>query len=250
MVGIVLTPDWFLGKDVLIEAFSFIVLAIFSVLAVKNYRLNRNRNFLYIGIGFTLIAIAQLATILTKLVLYYDFGPSQAIGQALVTSGTVSSVDFFYSIGFFFHRFLTLLGVYIIYRLPRARKSAWDYVLVAYFIVISAFITNNVANIFHLTSFVILLLIVGKYHNVYLKNNFLNTRILLFAFGILAFSQLLLIFSGMVNTLDVVGNLFELISYTILLGLVIRILKHGKKKKSYGHHLRYVGDNPGKRRKH
>jgi len=206
MVGIVLTPDWFLGKDVLIEAFSFIVLAIFSILSVRNYRLNRNRNFLYIGIGFTLVAIAQLATILTRLVLYYDFGPSQAIGQALITSGTVSSVDIFYSLGFFFHRFLTLLGFYIIYRLPRTSKSAFDYVLVVYFIVISAFVTNNVANIFHLTAFLILIMIVWKYYEVYQKNNFLNTGILIFAFGILALSQLLFIFSGVINELDVVGN--------------------------------------------
>ncbi|MDZ4226591.1 MAG: hypothetical protein U1B79_00590, partial [Candidatus Pacearchaeota archaeon] len=72
MVKIVPTPDWFIGKDVIIEFFSLVVLIIFAVLAYRYYNLNKNRNILYLGTGFGLIALAQLATILTKLVLYYD----------------------------------------------------------------------------------------------------------------------------------------------------------------------------------
>ena len=107
----VLTPDWFIGKDVFIEAFSFIVLLVFAFLAFRYFQLNKkNRNFLYLGSGFALIAVAQLATILTKLVLYYDFGPSQQIGKAIViTYQILNSVDVFYYIGFFFYRLLTLL---------------------------------------------------------------------------------------------------------------------------------------------
>ena len=111
MVKIVPTPDWFIGKDVVIEVFSLVVLAIFVFLAYRYYRMNKNRNILYLGSGFGLIALAQLATILTKLVLYYDIGPSQEIGQAIITSQIANSVDFFYYAGFFFHRFLTLSGL-------------------------------------------------------------------------------------------------------------------------------------------
>src|SRR3989338_6340370 len=143
MVKIVLTPDWFLGKDVFIEFFSFIVLIIFSILAIRSYKLNKNRNFLYLGWGFGLIALAQLAAVITKLVLYYDIGPSQAIGDLILTSQIVSSVDIFYYAGFFFQRFLTLCGLYIIYRLPRAKKSVGDYVLVGYFILLSAILSTS-----------------------------------------------------------------------------------------------------------
>ena len=111
MVKIVLTPDWFLGADVFIEFFSFIVLLIFSILSVRTYKLNKNRSFLYLGWGFGLIALAQLAALITKLVLYYDIGPTQAIGQAIITSQLLSSVDIFYYAGFFFQRFLTLAGL-------------------------------------------------------------------------------------------------------------------------------------------
>jgi len=250
MVRFVSIPDWFLGKDVFIEAFSFIVLFIFSFLAIKNYKVSKNRRLFYLGVGFGLIALAQLAAVLTRLVLYYDFGPSQAIGQAIIASQMVSSVDVFYFTGFFFQRFLTLTGLYMIYRLPRANKSVLDYVVVLYFVLISVFITNNIANVFHLTAFLLLLMIVGNYYRIYQKNKFLNTQILVVAFGILAVSQLLFIFSGMVVGLNVAGNVVELISYTILLGLIIRIRKYGKKTKPYGHNSGHVGDHSRKGRKH
>ena len=247
MVKIVPTPDWFLGKDVLIETFSFVVLFLFSFLSIKNYRVNRNRRFLYLGVGFGLIALAQLASILTKTVLYYDFGPTQEIGRAIVTSQVVSSVDIFYYTGFFFQRFLTLIGFYIIYRLPREKKSIGDYLLVGYFILLSALLSNEISFLFHLTALFLLIMITGNYYEIYKQNKFFNTKILMISFGILAFSQVLFMFSE-VDALYVAGNIIELISYTIFLGLIIRIRKYGKKKKPYGYNIRHAGDDSGKGR--
>ena len=244
---IVFAPDWFLGMDVVIEAFSFIVLFIFSFLAIRNYKLNKNRSFLYLGAGFALIALAQLAAVMTKLVLYYDIGPSQAIGAAIITSQLVSSVDIFYSAGFFFQRFLTLSGLYIIYRLPRYKKSVGDYALIIYFILISALLSKGVFYLFHLTALVLLVLIFDNYHALYKKNKFVNTKILLIAFGMLALSQLIFILSN-IEAMFVLGNVIELISYTILLILIVRILKYGKKKKPYGYNIRHAGNHPRKRR--
>ncbi len=248
MVKIVFTPDWFLGKDVLIEGFSFIVLFIFSFLSIKNYKLNKNRKFLYLGVGFGLIALAQLAAVITKLVLYYDIGPSQEIGRAIITSQILKSIDIFYYAGFFFHRLLTLLGLYVIYRLPRDKKSPRDFVLVSYFIIISALLSKQVYYLFHATALVLLVLIMNNYYEVYKKNKFVNTKILILAFGILALSQLIFIISRL-EVAFVTANIVELISYIILLILIIRILQYGKKKKPYGHNIRYIGDNPKKSRR-
>lgn len=249
MVKIVLTPEWFIGKDIMIEAFSLIVLVIFTVIAYRYYKMNKNRNILYLGSGFGLIAMAQLATILTKLVLYYDIGPSQQIGQAIITSQIVNSVDFFYYAGFFFYRFLTLLGLYILYRLPRERKSIGDYAIIVYFVLISAFLSQEIFYLFHLTALFILILIVEKYSWIYEKNRFFNTKILMLAFGLLALSQLIFVLST-IDILFVLGNVVELISYTIFLALIIRIWKYGKEKKSYGNNIRYAGNSSGKRRQH
>ncbi|MEK6830117.1 MAG: hypothetical protein AABY15_08435 [Nanoarchaeota archaeon] len=246
---IVLTPDWFLGFDVLIELFSFIVLVIFLISSIQNYRMNKNKkNFLYIGIGFGLIALAQLATILTKTVLYYDFNLIRQVGQAIITSNFVSSVDIFYYIGFFFYKFLTLVGFYIIYRLHSKRTYLGESLLFGYFILISALLSTEIYYLFHLTCLGILLLIMRNYYGIYKENHFLNTKILLIAFGILSLSQILFIFPN--GALQATANIVELISYTLLLFLAIKIGKNGKKKKSDGDNIRYAGGNPSKRRKH
>ena len=246
---LVFTPDWFLGKDVLIEAFSFVILFIFSFLSIKNYKINKqNRKFLYLGVGFGLVALAQLAAVITKIVLYYDFSFTQEIGNAIITSQIVNSVDIFYYAGFFFHRLFTLLGLYIIYRLPRKKKSSGDLALGLYFIIISAIISKQVYYLFHLTALVILALIISNYYKLYRKNKFVNTQILILAFGLLALSQLIFILSTL-GSFFVLANIVELISYITLLILIIRILQHGTKKKPYGNNIRYAGNNSKKRRK-
>ncbi len=233
----------------MIDAFSLLVLVTFTIIAYRYYKLNKNRNILYLGSGFGLIAMAELATILTKLVLYYDIGPSRQIGQAIITSHILNSVDFFYYAGFFFYRFLTLLGLYIIFRLPRQRKSIGDYAIVVYFILVSSFLSQEIFYLFHLTALFILILIVEKYSGVYWRNRFFNTKVLITAFGLLALSELIFVLST-IDVLFVLGNIIELISYTIFLALIIRIWKYGKEKKPYGNNIRYVGNSSGKRRQY
>jgi hypothetical protein len=251
MVKIVLTPEWFIGNDVLIEAFSLIVLALIAIIAIRNYYKNKaNRNILYLGLGFTLIALAQLASIFTKLVLYYDFGPIsssiQTAGQAIISSNILGSIDVFYHIGFFFQRFLTLLGLYTIYRLPRGNKSIGDYALVIYFIVLSAILSQEFYYLFHLTALVILVMIVERFYKVYREHGLINTKILVVAFGILAFSQLMFIVSA-IDIFFATANIIELVGYAILLGLGIRLLKkeNGKEKKPYGNYIGHAGNNSG-----
>ena len=249
MVKIVLTPDWFLGKDIMIEIFSFLVLILLTFFAYKYYKMSKNRRILYLGSGFGLIALAQLASALTKLVLYYDFGPSRQIGEALITSQITRSVDIFYYTGFFFQRFLTLLGLYIIYRLPREKKSFGDYALMVYFILLSAFISDEIFYLFHLTALLLVILIVENYYRIYKENKFLNTKILIVAFSIFALSQMIFILSN-INFFFALANGVELISYTIFLAIIIRIWKYGKKKKPYGDNIRYAGYNSKQKRKH
>src|SRR3989344_621789 len=103
---IVFTPDWFLSSDVVIETFSFFTLILFFILSYRYYKISRNRKTLYLGVGFLLIAVAELATIFTKLVLFYDTTFTQQIGQAIITYNIAKSVDVFYEVGFFFHKLL------------------------------------------------------------------------------------------------------------------------------------------------
>jgi len=225
----VFTPDWFLNADVLIDPLSFIVLFVFFILCLRTYKLNKKKNFLYLSAGFFLIAIAQLAVILTKLILYYDTALTQAVGQVILSYNIVSSVDIFYFIGFFMHRLLTLSGLYMIYRLPVIKKTSKELFLALflalYFIVISALFSSKIYHFFYITSLVLLFLIIKNYYFVYKKNNSINTKMLILAFSVLALSQAIFIFSN-AGIFYVAARIIEVASYLILLFLIIRILKH------------------------
>lgn len=232
---IVFTPDWFLGGDVLIEVFSFLILLAFLILAYRNYKLSKNRSTKYLGLGFLAIAIAELATVFTKFVLYYDTTFTQEIGQMIITSRVVQSVDLFYYIGFFFHKLLTLGGLYAIYRIPLKRKLERDSLLAVCFIIISAAFSSAIYYLFHLTALILLILIINNYYKVYKENKSKNTCILLSSFSLLALSQLIFILSNL-DICYVLAQILQLVSYLMLLFLIIRITrgKHGRKKLRVG----------------
>jgi len=229
---IVFSPDWFLNFDVLVESFGFIILFLFFLFAVKSYKLSGKKNVLYLGFGFLSIATAELSTILTKLVLYYDTGVTSEIGQAIITQGVVSSVDIFYYAGFFFHRLLILLGLYLIYRLPSVRKRSdpADFALALYLILMTAILSHSFYYLYHLTAFIILVLIIRDYARIYSSGRSTNTLILISAFSLLAISQSIFMFS-LVGIMYVVAQTLQIASYMILLALIIRITQNGKKKK-------------------
>lgn len=242
---IVLTPDWFLGTDVLIEIFSFVILSLFFYFSIKAYKLTKNKNSLLLGGAFLLIALAELATIFTKLVLYYDTSFAQNIGQAVVTYNVVQSVDVFYYIGFFFHKLLTLIGFYIIYRIPLKRRLSGDLILILAFLVIAALFSQGFYYLFHITALILLALIIKNYCDVCKKNKSRNTKMLIASFSMLALSQILFIISK-IGILYAAAQIIQLVSYLTLLILIIRIVKHGKKKKSNRDNIRYVRHNTGK----
>ncbi len=225
---IVFTPDWFLGKDVLIDVFSFLVLFAFFILCVRYYKLNKKRNFLSLGTGFLLIALAQLATILTKFVLYYDTSFIQTIGQMVITYKIVNTVNIFYHVGFFFQRFLTLIGLYVIYKIPSHKKVKdlfpMDYLLILLALVGLAVLSIIAYWVFHLAVILFLALITSNYLKVYKENKSRNTRILIIAFALLALAHLIYFMSPF-SILYVLANLIELVSYLILLFLIIRLLR-------------------------
>jgi len=227
---IVFTPDWFLNNDVLIEIVSFMVLFLFFIFAVKCYSINKKKGLLYLGIGFLLIAIGELSTILTKLVLYYDTGVTQEIGKAVITSQVVNTVDVFYYMGFFFNKFFTLLGLYVIYKLPLEKRLSGDFFFVLYLIVIIALLSKTLPYIYNLTAIILLILIIYNYCCIYGKDKLANTKILIAAFVLLAISHTIFLLSNL-NYLYVTAQSIQLISYIILFILIIKILKNGKEKK-------------------
>lgn len=229
---IVFAPDWFLSTDIIIHLISFLVLGLFFALAFKSYKLSNKKSTLYLGVGFLLISLAELSTILTKFVLYYDTSITTEIGRAIITSQIVKTVDIFYYLGFSFYKILTLLGLYVIYKLPM-KKIPKDFYFDVYLLIAAAVLSQFFYYVFHFTALLLLLMIIRNYYRIYMDEKNVNTKILIWAFSILALSQTIFAFSKL-NYLYVTAQSVQLASYIILLALIVRIVKNGKKKKPHG----------------
>jgi hypothetical protein len=234
----IFSPQWFLGFDIAIEFFILIVLSTFFILSIRSYRLSNKKNFLYLGAGFLLIALAQLSSVLTQIVLYYNLSIFQYLGQALVNYNFSNSFDEIiesvYFFGFFLNRFLTLLGLFLIYKLPSKEKESGDLVLAVYLLFVLCLfspLNSQVYYIFHLTVLLILGLIIKNYYNIYSKNKNINTKMLVIVFGILLLSRINFLFLVKSPLFYVMGNIIELVGYVVLLLLMTRILRQSKKYK-------------------
>lgn len=234
MVKLVFTPDWFLNNDILIEIVIFLVLFMFFIFSTRYYQLNKNKGILYLGIGFLLVAIGEAASILTKLVLYYDTDITREIGHAIITHDVLTSVDIFYYAGFFITKFFVLMGFYLIYKIPASRKLTTEFLLIVYLLAVTAILSQNIPYLYHLTVFVLLFLIIRNYYRIYAENKSSNTKTLILAFTILAFSQIIFIFSEF-RYFYVTAQGIQLVSYIILLVLIIKIHKNGAKKEPNRH---------------
>jgi len=226
----VFTPDWFLGQDVLINLFSFLILGLFFFFSMKNYKISKNKKLLYLGIGFLLIALAEFSVVLTKFAIFYDTSVTQNIGKMIITSEVVKSVDIIYYLSFFFNRLFTLLGLYIIYRLPLKRISG-DFALVVYSIFVISLLSHNFYYLYHFTALIFLALVTRNYLKIYRKNKLPNTGIFIVALSLLGLSQVMFILSK-VSYMYVSAQIVQLISYITLLILIMRISKNGTKKQA------------------
>ena len=206
------------------------VLFLFFLFSVKCYKINRKKSILYLGIGFLLIAIGELSTILTKLILYYDIEITKEIGRAVINSQIVKTVDIFYYTGFFFNKFFTLLGLYIIYKIPSSKKLSVEFFLIIYLLLITALLSHTFQQIYNLTALILLVFIIRNYYKIYLKNKLTNTKILITAFVLMSISQAIFIFAKLDYFYIAAQNL-QLVSYITLLILIIKILENGKEKK-------------------
>ena len=237
---IVFTPDWFLTSDVLIDTFSFVILMLLFSLAFRSYKMSKNKSSLYLGLGFFLMALAEVSIILTKFVLYYDNSITAQIGAAIVTYNVVSTVDIFYYIGFFFSRLLVLLGLYMIYKIPYDAKITKDFLIILYLIFVTALLSHSMYYFYHLTALIFLASIIANYKRTYDETKMKTTKILILGFSVMALSQIIFIFSKFTASIYATAQMVQLLSYAILLALIIQIVQNGKKEKQSGNNPRHA----------
>jgi hypothetical protein len=123
-----------------------------------------------------------------------------------------------------------MLGFYSIYYTTKKNKLKTDHLLILYFIVISAIFSSNAYHLFNITVTFLVAIIFLNYRKIYKKTKSENTKILASAFFILFVSYLIMTFAKINTNIYVAANILQLVAYVVLLYIIIKIYKHGKKK--------------------
>ncbi len=229
MIRVIYSPQWFYGKDIVIDLVSVFVLLLIAFFSFKYYKIRKNKNYVYFGLSFILLSVSFLFKILTNFTIYFHVLETKNIGFLTLTYQTIKTSDVLFIVGFLIYRLLTLFGLYMLYSVYYDQPKT-NILLIAYLILVSTYFTQSAYYIFHLTSLILLVLLTIQYSKTYIKNKNNATRMLASSFGIITASQILSIFVSISTKFYVVAEIIQLIGYVILLFSFLTVLRHGKKK--------------------
>lgn len=229
MVQVVYSPKWFYGKDIVIDLVSIGVLLLIAFFSFRSYKIRKNRNYIYLAASFTVLALSFLFRILTNFTVYYKVLETRDLGYITLTFHTIKTSEALFIVGFFVYRLLNILGLYILYSIYQKQPKS-NIFFIIYLILISTIFNSLAYHIFHLTSFILLILITKQYIQNYFKNKNKATKMIAFSFGVITSSE---IFFGLVTVSTrfyVIAEIIQLIGYILLLGTFFMVLMHGRKK--------------------
>ncbi|MBI2498787.1 hypothetical protein HYV88_00935 [Candidatus Woesearchaeota archaeon] len=235
VIELVHGPGWFNGADIIIDLVSIFVLSLIAFFSAKYYRINENRNYLYLAISFSLLASSFIFKNLINFFIYYKFielGGAKIITLTFKTTEILEDLLFF---GVLLYRLLTLFGFYILYSIYQKQSKATIF-LISYLILVSTYFSKEIYYVFHTTAFVLLLTIIISYYWKHLNRQYSSTGLLTYSFMIIAISQIFFMVAGLDNHFYVAGKLIQLVGYILLLITFIIVIKYGRKKNKNRHH--------------
>lgn len=232
MIPLKYSPGWFNFPSIFIDFFSFLVLLSISLMSLKYYSLSgRNKKYKHISFAFLLICASFFFKLITNLALYYnEFIRTDQPTLITNTLETIRSYNVFTDLTFTLFVFLNLIGLYYLYNVYQERQAKSMIFLITYFIIISTYFSNLNYYVFHVTSFLLLTIISILYFDRYAENGNEHTKIIGYAFGSIALSQVLFIFVSIDRAFFILGEIIQLLGYLLLFLILRRIIDYGKKK--------------------
>lgn len=225
-------PGWFIFPSIIIDLIAFMVLLMISLYSFKYYKLNKNnKNYLYLAWSFLLICLSFGFKILTNLTIYYPILKSNIAGPVTTALVGVREYNIFSFLTFSAFVLFHLLGLFFLYTIYNKERHKSHIFLIVYFILLSTYLSYLNYYIFHLTSLFFLAILSLVYLKKYLNTGYNNTKILYYAFSILALSQIFFMFISINQYFFVFAEVIQLIGYLLLLLMLTKVINYGKKKK-------------------
>lgn len=223
----VYSPPGFYGKDIAIDIVSAIVVLLIGIFSFRNFSLNKkNKKHLFLGAAFVLLGLSFVVKILTNVLSRAEEWSSKQFLISMFGRDILTSYTMIPATGFLLYALLTLFGFYIIYALSSKDELSMNYVIIAYFILISTYFARFNYFILYITAFIFLLALSRRYFLEYKKNRYKNTLFLCISFSIITLSQFVFIFTSSNHSLYVLAEFIQLVGYLFLLSTFVMVLRN------------------------
>ena len=229
----VFSPEWFYGFDSVIELIATIVSVLLVYYSYKCFKLTRENKYLYFSTAFLSITFAFIAKILGTLAIYKPTITRTALGGMIHKTFAGMTPYSINAIALIVHFFFMLLGFMVLFLI--ISKLTWKnqrvILLLAYFVLIAAWLSVVHYQLFYATTFVLLLLITYSYYQNYREVKSEKARFVTIAFGIILVSQAFFIFVVYSRIIYVLAELIQLLGFVYLLIPFILIFRKKPKKR-------------------
>ncbi len=223
------TPGWFSGWDIIFDGIGLVIALLIAMYSWRIYRLTTENKFAYFSFAFILISLASLFKIITLGLVYYAPVRTAAMNVLIPVVGrTTAGVNYsqlFFRSGFFLWMVAMLAAWLLIFFISQKKRDRLkkyyevsQIALFVYLIVLIAVVSNFQYFVFYTTSSVILGMTVLNYYKNYLNTNQnKNAFLVMCSFVLLLASHLFFIFVFLFQQFYVVGELFLLAGFLLLL---------------------------------
>lgn len=228
----VFSPPGFYGKDIVIDVLSAVVVLLIGIFSFRNFLLDKeNKKHLFMSSAFMLLGFSFIVKILTNVMTHYEGLTGKQWFISIMGAQLTQTYSFLTAIGFLLYATLTLFGFYLIYALSSKDRLSMNYVIIAYFILVTTYFTRFNYFLIYLTAFVFIISLTRRYLVSYLETRYRNTLLLMISFALISISQLVFIFTISDHALYIAAEVIQLVGYLFLLYTFMMVLRNARKKK-------------------
>jgi hypothetical protein len=220
-------PQWFFGYDMVLELIFAIITLLVSIYAYKVYKLSEEQPLKLFATAFLFISLSYFVQSIINFVLLAGFDDDISI---FMNFQNVYLVNLF---GIYLHSILFLIGLSMLAYVTMKVERLGPFLMFLAVTLISLFFSPNKAFMLYLLSSVILLFTLYYYLNNYIRIRKVNTLLMLVAILFLLLGYIQFIFSIHDNFMDspafyVLGHVFELVAYVLVLVNLMLVLSKAK----------------------
>lgn len=232
MYQLFFTPEWFNGFDLIFEGIGLIVALLIAAYSWRVYRISHENKFSYLSVAFLLLSVGLFFKMFTHGVLYFTPVRDSVMTVLKPTLGNHLKFSDLYYRGAFFIQMASMLGgwllIFFVSQKSRSRLNKYYEVsqiaLFLYLILLISFVANFSYFVFYLTSAVIIGLTVLNYYKNYLNTNRnRNAFKVMISFLFILLSNIFFVFVFLFDSFYVLGELFLLVGFLILLSVYSQI---------------------------